>query len=192
MLKVSGSVDVLDFDAAAYTKAVNEKIAAEFRQAARAFIRAALPRVPVDSGMARGSFLNVGRFLRVAVPITPRRTGLKYYPGGGKKPILKTAEAGAKLATRGEDVVKVLRGRVTFTFQTKVFHYLLEDQFGVRSGPWGSFEAGRAAFIESVRTLKDRLPSIKGFITKTTITFGDGRATRSAPTRLDKTERVGE
>lgn len=190
-MRIYGTVDVLNFDAAGYTRAVREAIEAEFRQAARAFIRAAIPRVPVQTGMARGSFLNVGRFLRVAVPITPTRFNQRYYPPGGGS-IPKTPESGAALSTRPESMIKRQGNRVTFTFQTGVFHYTLEDAIGVRSGPWGSFAAGRAAFTARIRNLRTRLPKIGAFVTRTSITFGRGSPIASAPIRLRQQERVGD
>lgn len=190
-MRIYGTVDILELDAAAYSAAVRAAIELEFRQAARAFIRAALPLVPTDSGMARGSFLNVGQALRVAVPIQPTRTGLRYYPPGGGPSIPKTPESGAALSTPPDQIISNVNGRVTFQFNTRVFHYTLEDVIGVRSGPWNSFAAGQRAFVERMRNLRRRLPHVGAYTTRTSITFGRGAPVRSAPIRLRQQERTG-
>lgn len=191
-MRLYGTIDLLEFDSTGYTAAVNRAIEAEFRQAAREFIRAAYPLVPVQSGMARGSFLNIGRFLRVAVPIAPRRFNQRYYPPGGGASIPKTPESGASLSTPPNQIIRRDGNRVIFEFNTRVFHYTLEDLIGVRSGPWGSFAAGRAAFMTRMRNLRNRLPNIGSYITRTTITYGRSTPIRSAPVRLRKQETVGD
>lgn len=191
MPRIYGTVDVLNFDAAGYTRAVTAAIEAEFRQAARAFIRAAIPRIPVQTGMAKGSFLNVGRFLRVAVPIAPTRFNQRYYPPGGGNSIPKTPESGAALSTQPNEMITRVGNRFVFEFSSRVFHLTLEDLIGVHSGPWGAFAAGRAAFMQRMRQLRTRLPRIGEYVTRTSITYGRSSPIRSAPVRLRQQERTG-
>ena len=190
-MRVYGTVNVLNFDSAGYTKAVRDAMETQFRKAARAFIRAASPLVPVQTGMAKGSFANVGRALGVAIPIAPRRTGLTYRAPGSSLTLPKTPESGASLSTPPEELFKWVNNRLTFTFQTKVFYYAIEDQYGlVSKQPWGSFAAGRAAFITEMRNLRGRLPSLGAYITKTSITFGNGRPSYGSPIRLRQQQTV--
>lgn len=166
-MKLSGTINILRFDSDAYTKAFRKALEIQMRQATRAFLRAAIPLVPVQTGMARGAFLNIGRFLNVAVPITPTVFGKFYYPGR----LPKTAETGALLTTHPEDIITIEGDRITLHIDTQIIHLALEDIIGVHSGPWGSFEAGRKAFIKAMKNIKQRLPKIKSYITRTKVTF---------------------
>ncbi len=86
----------------------------------------------------------------------------------------KTPGAGAELSTTAEEMfVKTDKG-MAFYFDSRVFYYTLEDQIGVRSpsAPWKTLQKGREAFLLSMEDFKDRAPSVKKYITKTTITFG--------------------
>lgn len=183
-MRIYGTIDVLKFDSKGYSAALKKAIEVQFRQAARAFIRAAVPLIPVDTGMARGSFLNIGRFLKVAVPINPLRRGQRYYPGG----LPKTPQAGANLSTPITEIFTWDGDKLAFTFQSKVLHLTLEDHIGVRSptAPWKAFDAGRDAFMSTLHGMK--LPKVKSYVVKTTITFGRGSKVTSSPIRLRKQE----
>ena len=78
-------------------KKISEKthklVSATFREGIREFYRAAFASVPVDTGMARGSLIPLGRLIRnVPTSITPKRSRPKSkgYPDG------KTLDAGIK------------------------------------------------------------------------------------------------
>lgn len=196
MARLYGTVIVPKFDAIGYTNAVKKSIEIQFRKAAAAFVRAAIDPskgggVPVQTGMAKGSFLNIGRFLRVAVPISPRKRNQWYYPPNGGARIPKTPQTGAALSTQPADAFKWNNNRLSFEFETGVFHYTLNDLIGIHRSPWGTFAAGREAFIrEMSEGLRQRLPNIGSFITLTSITYGRGRVIRSTPIRLRKQETV--
>ena len=183
-MRIRGTIDVLKFDSKGYNAALRKAIEVQFRQAARAFIRAAVPLIPVETGMARGSFLNIGRYLRVAIPINPTKFRQRYYPGG----LPKTPQAGANLSTPVSEIFNWDGDKLVFTFQSDVLHLSLEDQIGVRSptAPWKAFDAGRDAFMSTLSGMK--LPNVKSYITKTTITFGRGSKITSSPIRLRKQE----
>lgn len=193
MVRFFGSIQGFKIDGKGYTDYVRQQIELNVRQAAREFIRAAIPRVPVLSGMARGSFLHLGRALRVAIPINPsQRNGIYYGPNGERLP--KTPESGARLSTSPENAFKNRGNNIQFEFNTRVFHYTLEDIFGVRSptAPWRSFQAGQEAFILEMQHLTKRLQSIRSFVTMTTVTFGKGSGiTRSEePLDIRRSQRV--
>lgn len=191
MARLYGTVTVPKFDAVGYTKAVKESIEIQFRKAAAKFVRAAIAGVPVQTGMAKGSFLNIGRFLRVAIPISPSKRNQWYYPPGGGGRIPKTPQQGAALSTQPADAFKWNGNRLSFEFETGVFHYTLNDLIGIHGPPWGTFAAGRDAFIAEMSLgLRTRLPNIGSFITLTSITYGRGRVIRSTPIRLRKQETV--
>lgn len=194
MPRLYGTVDILTFDSKGYTATLRKGLEVQFRQAARAFIRAAIPLIPVQTGMARGSFLNIGRYLRVAVPINPTKFNQQYFPPRGGDPIPKTPESGAALSTSPDQIIRWEGDRISFEFQSGVFHLTLEDLIGVRSptAPWHSFITGRLAFHNELRNLRNRLPKIKSFVTRTSITFGRGSTIRKTPIRLRQQEKVGD
>ena len=196
MGRLFGTFIFYDVDVQKARKTIEKVGELQLRSAARAFVKAAIVKVPVDTGMARGSFLNIGRFLKIAIPIPKRRTRHKdgspilYYHRPGSKGIPKTPEAGANLSVYS--FKKLGPGKMNFEFQSKVLHYVLEDRIGIHSQRWGSFEAGRNAFIKELRNLKKRLPRVEAFLLKTTISFGRGSGvTRVGPKPVDRTsERI--
>ncbi len=170
MPKSHYKVDILKFKHTKYTKNVKRITEIQFRQAARAFLRAAIPLVPVQTGMARGSFLNIAKFLNVQLVINPTKFGQKYYAGG--TPIAKTKQTGASLTTFSIPGRKSKK-KLEFRFNSKVFHYGLEDTLGVRSpsSPWNSMKIGMIAFNEVMSKLTKRsdYPKVADFISTTTI-----------------------
>lgn len=69
MGRIRATIRIPGLDLPNLKNAIKQAIELQSRIAARAFVRASVPRVPIQSGMARGSFLNLGRALGVAVPI---------------------------------------------------------------------------------------------------------------------------
>src|SRR6185436_6344475 len=65
-----GRLSFPKFDANRYSEALEKEIEVQIRQAAREWLRAVIPRVPVWAGTSRGSLQPLGRFLRVAIPIS--------------------------------------------------------------------------------------------------------------------------
>ena len=152
--ELTGAMPV--FDAPAYIRALDFAISDQMVESSRAFLRAALVRVPVDSGMSRGSFLNLGRVINQAVPIRPRRTGLTYY---GPPRLPKTPASGALLSSKEEDLF-VSDGRThSFNFSSLVKQFLLHDP------TWGATQAGLSAFIADFnKNLPSKIPPISKFI----------------------------
>ena len=61
-------------------------------KAAKAFVLAAYPKVPVETGMSRGSFLKLARKLKITIPIVPKRHKIvtkKYETKTGKEKIIQ-------------------------------------------------------------------------------------------------------
>lgn len=195
-MRINVKITIPQIDVEAFTKAQHEAVEIHVRNCARAFVRAALEKVPVDTGMARGSFLNIGRFLRIHIPIKGKKTRLRYrngrtwverkrwyYPPNGGPKIPKTPESGAAL-TAFE--FKRVGNTYQFIINSKVFHYTLQDEFAVstRSGerggspsaPWQSMRAGREAWFAEMKNLKKKVPKITDFVTETTISLGPGAA----------------
>lgn len=133
------------------------------RGAAVRWLRAAYPKVPVWTGMARGSlkfargdFGLLAQYLNVSVPIESEIKEVR--PG-------KDATTGGLLArysfSTGEG-----RHIYAFYIRTDVPHYLfLEFDPGPNQpGQWESFAAGNEAFMTYIRENIFRLPKLKHFI----------------------------
>lgn len=153
-----------------WTKALVEALEVQNRQAARAWLRTVITKVPVWTGEARGSLRPLGQFLRVAVPISPSSS--KW----AQKAIREghTAEAGA---AQGQFEFKVEAGRrLLFVFSSDVVHYLINEYYDVSDKihlinevPWYSIKAGNAAYKQYLATnLKDKIPKLKSYITRST------------------------
>lgn len=190
-MRFSGHVNIPTLDIQALTDKQKEVLDGFMRQAARAYVRAAISKIPIQTGMARGSYLNIGRFLKVAIPLTGasnyrirnrrgksyKEKNFWYYPPGTGRRLPKTPETGAKLTAFKLGLVPKADGFAhEFTINSKVFHLTLEDQIGVKSptAPWHSTQAGREAWLAYMRGLKKRMPKITDFISMTTISFGRG------------------
>lgn len=186
MGRLHTSIRIPGLDAEAMKKAVREAIEIRSREAARAFVRAAMPRVPVQTGMARGSFLNIGRALKVAIPIKPnpyrkrvRKNGSTYmqkikwyYPPDKSGRMSKTPESGAKLSSDVPFFAWQNSGKYVFNFQSAVNHFNLNDHYHIASGPWHALEAGKDAYIAEMAKIRNTLPKISAFMLETNITHG--------------------
>lgn len=146
----------LKFDADNFRKTVHATLEKEIRMAARAWLRAVIPRVPVYTGMARGSLQPLGRFLKVAVPISPVAKRKNMGPAVG--------------AAQQSFKFEVKNGKYLFGFNSTVAHYMINEFYSVplplrNPTPWQSFEAGRTAFNEYVANeLPKKLPRVNNFI----------------------------
>lgn len=171
MIKFTGRFYRMNFDETGYKKTYDEAMKVQLRQAARAWLRAVVPKVPVYTGMARGSLVPLGRLLRVAIPISinpkaKRRITAKY-----------SREAGEALGAFNFEDGK--NGVYTFTVDTQVLHFYLNDTFDIKAKipqlihdtPWDAFKSGEAAFRTYVETvLPGRLPRIADFVISSAVT----------------------
>lgn len=168
-LKVTASWPVLDrkrylMD---FQAAINQSVI----KAARAFLVAAVPRIPILTGMARSAFSNLEDFAgRLEsngtsfhsskggrTRIVPRK-GRKYYyyPPGGTR-IERTNISGRQFATplpeiSGEGrLTKVTQGsRFVFKFEVNIKYVDINEP------RWQAFEMGRKAFNETLKVELDK------------------------------------
>ncbi len=156
--KIEISYPVVKFKRHEFTVALRAEMQTQLRQAARAFLRAVIKRVPVDTGEARGTLLPLGRFLNVHVPIDPKSFRQNKDAGTGEmdNPLIFDFESTEK----GE----------YFTAQLQLFHYWWNDFFTQSyvnpqiDPPWHSIDDGVAAFMDYLKTFGlQRLPRLKDF-----------------------------
>ena len=158
MFKMDFKFDALQLDSDAYTKAIDAATIDQMYESARAFLRATLARIPQDTSMAAGSFLNLGKAINEIVPLHPKSFGKRYYDGATRLP--KNAQSGARLSAREEEIF-VSRGHVhSFEFFSAVRHLKLLDPTR-----WHATEAGIAAFLADFnRNIGSKIPPIDKFI----------------------------
>jgi hypothetical protein len=129
-----------NFNAKKASKTLHDEISASFREAIREFYRAAFAAVPVDTGMARGSLVPLGRLIRnVPTTISPRRSRPRedYYPRG------KTLKEGV---SKGESAFKIILvpGTYEFSYGIRVRHWKINET----ELDWRALETGRQAFLQ--------------------------------------------
>lgn len=172
-MRISVAARKVEFDAKGYMVETRHALQESFYRAGQAFVETAAPNVPVDTGMARGSFLNLSQLLErkgyapsTDIPTTVQRTtlsgrALKYTHSDGR-PFPKGPGSAKKLSTLGSQAFKFVRGQFTFEYATEVVHFNIHDP-----NNWMSFKKGLVAFEQVLRETKP--PQIKDYITITDI-----------------------
>ncbi len=167
MFKVQVKISKFSFDTVKFNKTLRERLNVQVRNAAREFVRAAIVNIPVDTGEARGTFLPLGRFLNIAVPINGD-------PEPDKNPTTGAGPDKQLLFTFPSNQYGVY-----FQIDWQLFHFWFNEFFETRSNhykPWDSIEAGREAFLEYMRTVAPlRLPKLKDFITASYLDSSGGK-----------------
>jgi hypothetical protein len=163
MPSVNMSVWLPVLDRERYLRDFRQAIRQSVILAAQKFLEAAIPKIPVWTGMASGALENLEIFAGVSVPRDSPR-GIAYYYQGQRR----TPELGQSLATPPGNV---LSGDITTAETGTRLHFNFSvniDYFDVLDAKWGSMEAGEAAFESELHTqLHDLQPNIGDyFITR--------------------------
>jgi hypothetical protein len=144
------------------------------KMAARAWVEAVVVRIPVWSGQALGSIkfaqgrsgessgMFLFQFLKMTIPITPGPVATFLHRTPKKNAITGGAQ-GRFTFTSNQNT-----HQYTFTFFTSIIYFIIQDFFNISispSAPWGSMEAGKKAWHETIRSeIKKRLSGIAKFI----------------------------
>lgn len=165
-MRIEFEFEEINFGMEAWFQALDDIVQEYFRAAIKTFVLTAAPLIPVDTGMARGSLLNVARAYTDLQFSVTGRTGAIYNYYGTKMP--KGPDSGRKLTThwfiRGKD-------KYEFMLETAIFHLNLNDNnivARVAGTPWNSWKIGlEAATKELAKISSDpRLDPFK-FLTRT-------------------------
>lgn len=177
-------------DGKGYLTAVDKVVDREFTEAMRQFLRAVVERVPLYTGMSRGSLLPLAHFLGIAGTVDV--IGAK--PRRGKS-ISEGIRRGREFS------YKKVKGLYTFTFNNKVIHYRINEfqsfaraarQYVDGDGdihilkrpmplkgpplpPWKSFQAGSRAFHKHMRGVIKKLPKVRKFLLSEKVSPGGVR-----------------
>jgi len=164
MIQLHGFYTRFTIDVQKYTKTLDAAMDVQMRQAARAWLRAVITKVPIWTGMAQGSLRPLGTFLKVAIPITP----VAFRKGMGP-------DAGA---AKSSFVFKKEGNKYIFRFTEGVAHYTINEFYDVPNvklrtpGPWRSFKEGELAWDDYIQNeLPKRLPKLEMFIVQKRTAF---------------------
>ena len=149
-MKFTGKFTGIKLDRQAYLTFLQEYLQKKLFEVTNVWLNATTGRVPVWSGMAKGSLLVLANLIDNSLLITPRR-GIK-----------SRIELGELMGTATLDVETP--GIATITISTEVPHYVIQEfkNVGVsKSAPWLSFEAGATAYRVAVQTVKLPTPIYK-------------------------------
>lgn len=146
----------VQFDAKGFMVATRHALQESFYRAAQAFIEAAAPNVPIRTGMARGSFLNLAQLLErkgfkpnVDIPTRVQettRSGKAYRYKHSDGSIWPKGPGSAKrLSTLGSQAFNFKHGNYEFNYGTSVVHFNINDPT-----KWHSFFEGRVAFLREL------------------------------------------
>lgn len=186
-MKLTFSATVEEFDAALFKAAVRTAIRKCFMKAGQKFLLAAIPRVPVWTGMARGAFRNaedlfgkvtndVTSGYRIRTTLgkgkagrgggnsnTTTKPGYFYTPPGGTR-IPRLPNTGRQFSTQSD---KILDSAVLATGRTSFyFRYEIDlTYFDTLDAKWGAFKAGLEAVEEYVKNNLE-LPDPLKFMTR--------------------------
>lgn len=181
-MRVYATLACFKFNKGEMTKTLRNQIRQNILVASKDFIEIAAPLTPVDTGMARGSFLNLQALLGatghkpdVDIPTTPQRKRvngrvLKYYHYDENRSFVgvypKTPKSAKSLSTPREKILTEVEGQWKFTYETRVTHFNINDR------RWKAFELGRHAMLNRLGLLQKKLPKIKSFILRSTLSAG--------------------
>ncbi len=171
-MKVNITVTGFEFKRAEFSESFKKAIKLQMRNGAREFLKAALPRVPVRTGFARGTLLNLADAIGIAAssnPIafkkklakrplqdSPVNSIKEYYLG-----VLKTPEAARGFSTPIGRVFTNNGKAYSFNYDNTVLYYEINDEVY----QWKSFELGSAAFIDYLEHVGlQRIPAISEYI----------------------------
>lgn len=157
-MKFFGEFKAPRFHLAAYKKEVDKRLSALLQAGVREFVEGLLEKVPVWSGMARGSIQPLGRLVDKAIFARAK-------PGVTSREARGRALGRARLDQRPF--------HYAFFFSSDVPHYIFNEFHDARAlgvklihpTPWHSLERGRARFIQLVRGRRLPRPFQKRFFT---------------------------
>jgi hypothetical protein len=187
MIKFNFNVRVPQIDQRRFIGALEQVIEEAMIKAIRAFLVAAVPRVPIYTGFARGTFRNLediaGRVERAQggfrIRGNRRGSSIKSVAARGRdrpryyKGVLKTQDSGRQFATPPSGVLTKIKGKtsVSFKFSVNIDYFDKLDR-----EKWKSFDAGMKAFnatlTQALKNLTARNPilgktfDIKQYITR--------------------------
>ncbi len=149
-MKFTGTFIGAKLDLQGYKSMLQDHLWRELKLAANAWLTGTEDRVPVWSGMAKGSLLELSELVDGTLIISPLRAPSRIPLG----------------QSLGTAIPEISSDRAQITITTNVEHYKLQEHSkakrgGSPSAPWKSFEAGAIAFKEAAKSVRLPAPKIK-------------------------------
>lgn len=177
---------LVELDGDKFIEAVKTSCREALIKAARKFLLAALPKIPIFTGFARGAFGPledvVGRFnaggAKTGSSINAKAKGhtkattsiatrpYYYYPKKGER-IVRTSISGRPFATQSTDIFSQGRATVATGQSAIFFRFSIDIDYltYLDQNKWHAFEAGHAAFSAELKTQLDvLLPTIGKYL----------------------------
>ena len=154
-MKFTGTFVGATLDLQGYKSKLQDHLWQELKLAANAWLTGTEGRVPVWSGMAKASLLELSELIDGTLIISPLRAPSRI-------------QEGSSLGTAIPESTPTL---AQITISTNVEHYNLQEhnkakRGGSPSAPWKSFAAGAEAFKAAAKGVRLPLPRFKPVVTK--------------------------
>ncbi len=149
MPKLSGYITTGHINTGQFERQFKQEMTFNLHKVVRAWLMAATGRVPIWSGMAMGSLLEVSETVNGGLIVTPR-TGIKSRIGLGRS-------LGSADAEYGPSIYSMI-------IKSSVKHYVEQDVTNVgvsKSAPWMSFPAGMVAAGRAALNIRVSGPKIE-------------------------------
>jgi len=154
-MKFTGTFVGAKLDLQRQKKLIEDYLLHELHRVANAWLTGSGGRVPVWSGMARASLLELSELINGMIVISPLRVKSRIPQG----------------RALGTAVQEISPERAIITINTNVPHYNLQEytkpeKGGSPSAPWHSLKAGADAYREAANTARLPRPTLKPVIRK--------------------------
>lgn len=159
MIRLKGSFTTLTLDPQRFTKTLDKTMEVQMRGAAKAWLLATVVKIPTWTGMSRGSFKPLAKFLRTSFVIRQYEFGRP-----GMNPDTGAASSSYEFGKKGTTYF--------FKFTEGVQHLVINDEHNVKPpihlidpGPYHAFAAGESAFQDYVNGyMKDAFPRVEDIL----------------------------
>lgn len=148
-MRFDGTFAAATINTIQFEKVLKNHLKIELRKVANAWLLGVVGKIPVWSGMSRGSLLELVKLINGKLVITPK--------GGVKSRITE----GRSLGTAIENLDL---NDFSITITTDVDHYNLQEYTNVdisQSAPWGSLIAGAAMAWPVLKNVRLMTPALK-------------------------------
>lgn len=175
-MRISIVATKLQFNARGYVTETYKTLRTQMLMAAAEFVKEAAPLVPIDTGMARGSFLNmlqlldknsntesgnIGEYARdipQGIPTEAQRRNrnnsyIKYHHSDDKI-YRKAPQTAKKFSTSRGQIIKREGDKLVFNYEIDVVHFNVMDEFNPYGPSWHAIRRGRTAFINKMAEWK--------------------------------------
>lgn len=171
MIKITQTLDFLEFDQVKFTKTLDRTLGQIIREAAREWLREMLSLgIPVETGMAKATLVPLGRFLNNVGGLQINPTRKPYYSKleGSIQSVENGMSEGAQDFHIRDDHSDPLSFVYEFEWSTTILHYWLAEFYNgkaiVGEGAVKIAEYKMRKYIAS--SVKKRLPTLAKYIRK--------------------------